>query len=60
MFTAWVNVDRNGRVQEAKELNSDDTTFSTYMTGQLIGMNWKPLVQNGAPVQTQGAIVFSY
>lgn len=60
MFTAWVCVDRNGQVQEAHPLNSDDSGIAADMTRELIGMSWKAFVQNGVPVQAQGALVFSY
>jgi hypothetical protein len=59
-FTAWVNLDREGRVREAQPLNSDESGIASDMTAQLVGMQWKPCVRNGVAVQAQGALIFSY
>jgi hypothetical protein len=60
MFTAWVNLDREGRVREAHPLNSDESGLASDMTAQLIGLQWKPFVQNGIAVHVQGPLIFSY
>lgn len=60
MFTAWVNLDRTGRVREAHSLNSDESGLAAEMTAQLVGMQWKPVAQKGSTMQAQGPLVFAY
>ena len=60
MFTAWVCLDRTGRVREAYELNSDESGLAADIISQLVGLQWKPVTQQGVRVQAQGPVVFAY
>jgi len=60
MFTAWVSIDRNGKVREAHSLNSDESGIAAAMTAQLVGREWKPYVKDGVPTQSEGALIYEY
>lgn len=60
MFTAWVTLDRSGKVREAHSLNSDESGIAAAMSAQLVGRQWKPYLKDGVPMQSEGALVFEY
>ncbi len=60
MLTAWVSIDRSGKVREAHSLNADESGIAATMSADLVGRQWKPYVKDGLAVQSEGAFVFEY
>jgi hypothetical protein len=56
----YISVNRNGQVQEAYPLNSDNAQLQDAARDQLLKWKLTPIVANGVPVQAESAISFRF
>lgn len=60
LLSMYISVDRNGQVQEAYPLNSDNAQLQDAARDQLLKWKLTPIVANGVPVQAESAISFRF
>ncbi|HEY4011226.1 MAG TPA: hypothetical protein VGM11_13815 [Acidobacteriaceae bacterium] len=59
-MTFWVGVDRAGKVREVETRNTDLSGFADDMAKTVVGRQWRVAASDGAPVQVEGPLVYSY
>ncbi|HXH38712.1 MAG TPA: energy transducer TonB [Thermoanaerobaculia bacterium] len=60
VLSVYVSIDRNGRVRETHDLNTDHPDMSDAAGRQLLEWRFKPFVKDGLPVQAETILTFAY
>ncbi|MGB6484342.1 MAG: energy transducer TonB [Candidatus Acidiferrales bacterium] len=59
-LSLYVSVDRDGHVRETWPLNSDNARLDDSVRAQVMKWQFKPVVQNGVPVQADAIFTFAF
>jgi hypothetical protein len=60
LLSMYISVDRDGQVQEAYPLNSDNAGLQQAAQEQLLKVKLKPIVMQGMPVQAEAGLTFRF
>jgi outer membrane biosynthesis protein TonB len=59
-LSIYVCVDRQGRIRESYELNSDNPYMTDAARKQIMNWTFKPALNDGQPVQIESILTFAY
>lgn len=60
VLSVLISVDRSGVVRETRALNSDNPRLSGFAHGQVMAWRFKPLLENGMPVQMETILTLPF